>query len=74
MLKQPFFVPESLIVQGMDISGVITALAGAALVQVLALSPSFLGGCLHRLEFFFDNMKPFIIFLMLNSVQRIQVF
>lgn len=37
LLKQPFFVPETLLVQAMDISGVISALAGAALVQVLTL-------------------------------------
>lgn len=39
--KQPLFVPGTLLVQAMDISGVISALAGAALVQVITLSASF---------------------------------
>jgi hypothetical protein len=51
-LKQPFFVPETLLVQAMDISGVISALAGAALVQVLTLSLLFLRACLLRLKIF----------------------
>lgn len=38
-LKQQFFVPEILLIQAMDICGVILALACAALVQVLTLSP-----------------------------------
>lgn len=39
--RLPLFVPGTLLVQAMDIGGVISALAGAALVQVIMLPASF---------------------------------
>lgn len=74
LLKQPLFVPETLLVQAMDIRGVISALAGAALVQVLTLFLLFLRACLFRLEIFLRLVQnPLSFFSWYISLLKLEV-
>lgn len=74
LLKEPLFVPETLLVQAMDISGVISALAGAALVQVLTSSLLFLRACLFRLEIFLRSFFSWYISLLKLEVGYMLLF